>query len=52
MLQSLLLDEMKVIITIDDFRLKLKLTTNKTLMLTKKLFFLRYQVLVNHTHEF
>ena len=40
MLKSLLPNEVKVNITIDDFRLKSNLTTNKTIRFTKKFFFL------------
>ena len=39
MLKSLLPKEVKVIITIDDIRLKSNLTTNKTIRFTKKSFF-------------
>ena len=39
MLKSLLPKEVKVNITIDDVRLKLNLTTNKTIRFTKKSFF-------------
>ena len=39
MLKSLLRDDVKVNVTIDDFRLRLSLTTNKTMRFFKKSFF-------------
>ena len=39
MVMSLLLDDVKVNITIDDIRLKSNLTTNKTIRFTKNSFF-------------
>ena len=38
-IKSLLPNDVKVNITIDDIRLKSKLTTNKTIKFTKKIFF-------------
>ena len=39
MLKSLLPKEVKIIITIDDIRLKSNIATNKTIKFTKKYFF-------------
>ena len=41
-LAFLLPDDTKVGITVDDIRLRSSLTTNKTIKLTKKLFFIPY----------
>ena len=52
MLKSLLPDEVKVKITIDDIRLRSNLTTNKTVRFNKKSFFTQNYVLLNHTQEY